>query len=656
MASKPLTGTQDLSTKTVTYSTELGRGAFATVYRAKCDELPCAAKILFTIFQNDPGFATVLDKFLTECEYLKNIRHPNVVQYLGLCQEPTTNQPVLLMELMDDSLTHFLDKSKTPLSRHVQLSLCHDVALALAHLHSLGIVHRDLSSNNVLLIGPGSRAKVSDFGMSKAIDTRNSKYMTPLTTVPGTVVYMPQEALGENPNYTEKLDCFSFGVLAIQIMTRIFPNPTPSSRMKTIKSDLGPSGTILVPVLETECRKEHIDMISETHPLLEIAVDCLSLKMEDRPQAHLLCCRIEDLKRSVGPEKVATDEMVPDSVGIAKLQDENQQQQEEEISTLRKQLNEKSQKYSELEAINVELKKRLSDQMQPDRKLGELKQLPPGVLSIKCWKTGTSAPKNVAKASTTVIGDVMCCCLSSESVYNYSAKDDTWEELPKFRGNMKVSITFQKETGKLVAVKNQMISMLRDGEWRSWLGATDSNAWAVLSHGIYILLLYKNYIRTFRIGGNTYAKHSVVYTLPWIGYSSATVCDDAVYLTGVYNYNSWNNRAFKLSMQKLFLKRPWYEFSSQVAWQEIASLPVTRSTCVSFNDHLLAVGGLANKQACGDIFEYDGDSNTWVLIGSIPTPRYNCLAEVVDNKLIVIGGWPNDFTMCNIVEIATLNF
>ena len=96
--------------------------------------------------------------------------------------------------------------------------------------------------------------------------------------------------------------------------------------MKTIESDLGPSGTILVPVLETECRKEHIDMISETHPLLEIAVD---LKMEDRPQAHLLCCRIEDLKRSLGPEKVATDEMVPDPVGIAKLQDANQQKLEE---------------------------------------------------------------------------------------------------------------------------------------------------------------------------------------------------------------------------------------------------------------------------------------------------------------------------------------
>ena len=52
-------------------------------------------------------------------------------------------------------------------------------------------------------------------------------------------------------------------------------------------------------------------------------------------------------------------------------------------------------------------------------------------------------------------------CLNSESVYNYSAKDDTWKELPKLRDNkIRLSITFQKETGKLVAVKDSNIGML----------------------------------------------------------------------------------------------------------------------------------------------------------------------------------------------------
>ena len=167
---KALVGQQDLKDKVITYSSgaELGHGAFAAVYRAKCDELPCAAKILYSIFRGDPGVEALKERFYLECEYLKNIQHPNIVQYLGVCQEPSTREPVLLMELMDESLTHFLEASVVPLSREVQLRLCRDVALALAHLHSIKIIHRDLSSNNVLLIGPGSRAKVSDFGMSRS--------------------------------------------------------------------------------------------------------------------------------------------------------------------------------------------------------------------------------------------------------------------------------------------------------------------------------------------------------------------------------------------------------------------------------------------------------------------------------------------------------
>ena len=73
-------------------------------------------------------------------------------------------------------------------------------------------------------------------------------------------------------------------------MTCLFPDPLP--RMKRIVSNLSPSGTIQVAVLETECRKEHIDMIDTTHPLLSVSIDCLALEMGQRPNAHELCRRI----------------------------------------------------------------------------------------------------------------------------------------------------------------------------------------------------------------------------------------------------------------------------------------------------------------------------------------------------------------------------
>jgi len=178
-------------------TSSLGVGSYGAVCRAVCNELPCAAKILHpTLFEtHDPGARKIMERFEQECQFLNGIRHPHIVQYLGVSRDPDSGLLVLLMELMDSSLTRFLEQSEEPLPFHVQVGLCHDIALALTYLHSNGIIHRDLSSNNVLLIGSGYRAKVTDFGMSKLADV--NPRMTPMTMCPGTLAYMPPEALDD---------------------------------------------------------------------------------------------------------------------------------------------------------------------------------------------------------------------------------------------------------------------------------------------------------------------------------------------------------------------------------------------------------------------------------------------------------------------------
>ena len=79
--------------------------------KAKCDDLLCAAKILHpTLFDPTAQLQVSpkqehrlpIKRFEQECEFLSTIRHPNIVQYLCMHQDPDTGLPVLLMELMDE--------------------------------------------------------------------------------------------------------------------------------------------------------------------------------------------------------------------------------------------------------------------------------------------------------------------------------------------------------------------------------------------------------------------------------------------------------------------------------------------------------------------------------------------------------------------------
>ena len=275
-------------------SASLGRGSYGGVCKAKCDGLLCAAKIMHPeLFdRRDPGTDSYLHNFWEECHLLSLARHPNIVQYLTTYCDPDTQLPVLLMELCDECLTKFLERSPVPLSYHIQLNICHDIALGLTYLHSNGVNHRDLTGNNVLMIA-GPRAKITDFGMSK-LATVNPR-MSALTQCPGNILYMPPEALDASVFYSHKLDIFSFGVIAIQILTRQLPNPTDRFRTVHVPQFEEP---LKQDVPETERREAHLKLIPDTHSLKPVALQCLKKKEVQRPSALELSERLSELKQS----------------------------------------------------------------------------------------------------------------------------------------------------------------------------------------------------------------------------------------------------------------------------------------------------------------------------------------------------------------------
>ena len=275
-------------------SESLGSGSYGGVCKAKCDGLLCAAKIMHpSLFDlRDTGADSYLRKFQEECHLLSLARHPNVVQYLATYYDPDTKLPILLMELCDESLTAFLERSPDSLPYYTQLNICHDIALALVYLHSNGVIHRDLTGNNVLIIA-GPRAKITDFGMSK-LATVNPR-MTALTLCPGNALYMSPEALNASKSYSAKLDIFSFGVIVIQVLTRLFPDPTDRFREVHVPQF---KGEVREVVPEIERREAHLKLIPDTHSLKLLVIQCLKKEERQRPSAEELSKRLSDLKQS----------------------------------------------------------------------------------------------------------------------------------------------------------------------------------------------------------------------------------------------------------------------------------------------------------------------------------------------------------------------
>ena len=230
-----------------------------------------------------------------------------------------------------------------------------------------------------------SRAKVTDFGMSKLAGAAPS--MTPLTMCPGTVTYMPPEALDEPPVYTKKLDCFSEGVMMIQVCTRLWPEPGP--RTITVPFPASPTCTIKVPILESERRKNHIDMIDPDHGLLLIANDCLHYQENKRPSSEELCQeetreyresveQVERVQNDIAQLERQMGEMqVREAATLRQLQElrgENQQLQQRyriEIQSKNSQLKQKheqvqslSKQLEEQEHVTAEIQQSLQRQLQ----------------------------------------------------------------------------------------------------------------------------------------------------------------------------------------------------------------------------------------------------------------------------------------------------
>ena len=117
-------------------SVVLGTGSYGSVIKDRLDHLPCAARLLHHLFftSNDPHVEDFIQRFKQECRILRQLKHPCIVQFLGVLEDPrprSGRRPILLMELMEESLTHFLESRQRDLPYHFQVNITFDITSAL---------------------------------------------------------------------------------------------------------------------------------------------------------------------------------------------------------------------------------------------------------------------------------------------------------------------------------------------------------------------------------------------------------------------------------------------------------------------------------------------------------------------------------------------
>ena len=661
----------------------LGCGSFGEVYKHVHNGMECAAKKLHAYVSQKAKL-----NFEKECEYLKKLQHPHIVQFYDVITDQQSGLPVLIMEHMFCNLTHYLYVSTSEeIVYHIQVSICCDVANGLTYLHSHQLAHRDLSSNNILLTDKLC-AKIGDFGQAKLLE-----HCGPHTKTPGTEAYMPPEALQQSAMYDTKIDCYSLGVLAIQIITKKFPQEYKlvTQRITTIPGNY-----------ESE---------AHGHPLLHIAYSCLRAA-SDRPTAQQIYYELCALKH------LLTNEL---QMKIQSLQQQynhdtstmqaNILQLQQEVAHLREESSAKDQQIAAMKTQihilhstqqhihvlpteqGIPKHQHLATTGQPPVQSHNL-QTPVGRFGTSsinvtgCNSTNSirwseiPEPKSpeISRSSNAVLNGTTVYFRASltTEIHAYETLNNKWSKLPSSKTfscslavieNMLTTIGGYEGNGKAT---NLLLSLkeLSDTEriWKELLPPMPSErarSNSVCNEQTLIVAGGEKLNGESRVP-LTVVEVMDIQTKQWRTVASLNepalsatmvICNNQIYILGGWSgeYQDDTSQTV-LSCSVVTLCQSKASTGIQ-EWKTIASLPVAQSTCTTFNGQLLAIGGLDEKEnPTSNVYVYNQDKKKWEENSTLSIPRRLCFAITLpNNKILVVGGHTNplDFTeKTNIMELG----
>ncbi|CAD8174233.1 unnamed protein product [Paramecium octaurelia] len=244
----------------------IGEGGYGVVHKGKWLGQDVAIKSYGKRkSQGNLKYKLQMADFLKEVEVISNLRHPNIVLYMGVCIRKQ-NYYLITEYLEEGSLFDHLHKKKTHIDQKALMQIVEDIALGMNYLHGRKVMHCDLKSSNVL-IDQNWNVKLCDFGLSK-INKKIDHKVNKGARI-GTPNWMAPEIMRGEP-YQEKSDIYSFGMILWEIITQQIPYEG-LSQTQIIGSVGYGQDQVIIP--------------SNSNPpiLLQIAKKCLKKNPSERP-------------------------------------------------------------------------------------------------------------------------------------------------------------------------------------------------------------------------------------------------------------------------------------------------------------------------------------------------------------------------------------
>ncbi|KAM0906440.1 hypothetical protein ACQ4PT_016754 [Festuca glaucescens] len=293
----------------------LGSGSFGTVYKGVHENYgEIAVKVLHKISGLDDK------EFHKEFDNLRGLKHPNVVELVGFCNE--SEEELVLFEgkqvtaerlrlalcfeyVQNGSLKKLISDENTGFTWHTRYRIIKGICEGLKYLREgleSPIMHFDLKPDNILL-DKSMVPKIADFGLAKLFGEENTrKTMGPA----GTCGYQPPEYI-KHQILSREFDIFSLGVIIVKIMTG-HEGYSSTVEMTTHKA---------VKLVRESWKKRLRGILSHTSlevycyqvkRCIEIALDCLKSNRQERPSIHDIVSSLNETERMIGDRGVQNEQ------------------------------------------------------------------------------------------------------------------------------------------------------------------------------------------------------------------------------------------------------------------------------------------------------------------------------------------------------------